>query len=170
MKGGLPLAVALGGMLLYRHMRNSTNNNLAARQGQQDFDRAVEADRNAGTLASLRGGASLSPLADMAYRRELVDNGMPDDYPFEGIDKGAAAHARAAGAVLAKLGGIGSLISPGLKTKALVGGALVGGGLLAAKAGKKAYEYGMEPAQDRRLGPPGPRLPRYVNQWGVPTL
>ena len=60
--------------------------------------------------------------------------------------------------------------SMGLGAKVLAGGTLLGGGLLAAKAGKKAMEFGMQPAPERRLGAPGPGLPRYVNEYGQPEM
>lgn len=197
MKGGLPLAVALGSMLLYSHLKGSTDRDLRAKQDQANFNRALEANRNAGTSAALRGGASLNPLAALTYQQAMAENQLTGDYPF---DKDAAAHAEEAARALAKSAGFGSMLmkgigavnkspdllvrgaqavtkpvlgalpSMGLKSKALVGAGVLGTGLLASKAGKKAYEFGMEPAEERRQGAPGPGLPRYTNQWGYPTL
>lgn len=80
----------------------------------------------------------------------------------------------------ALLGGIKKVVKPvvglaskampnvGLGTKVLGGAAAVGTGLLAAKAGRAALRFGNQPAAERVQGAPGPGLPRYVNEYGVP--
>lgn len=175
MKGGLPLAALVGGTLLY-HGLHKSNQNAQARQGlQQDYARGAAANRLSGTDAALRGGVPLDPGGAALYRNERADSNTPGDFSM--FDKGAAAVAEDAGRLLAKQAGIGgavmsglksakSALTPGMGTKLLAGGALVGGGLLAAKAGKSAYNYGMAPTQERTLGGHNAELPSSVNQYG----
>ncbi len=197
LKGGLPLAAAVGGLVLLSHLRGSANRELAEKGELAQLKRGIDASRNAGNVTSLRGGVPLNPLAAQTYNETYAENALPLDYSF---DKGAAVQAELAGRELAKIAGVAGALwkgmqmvnrspdllvrgaqavskpvvsrlpGPSLGTKALIGGAALGAGALATNAGKKAYEFGMEPAHDRRLGPPGPRLPQYVNQWQVPTL
>jgi hypothetical protein len=198
MKGGLPLAALIGGMLLYKGMKGSVDQGLDEAKDRHNMKRLGEAQRNSGTIAALRGGAPLDPMGNLLYQNERADSAIPGD--VELFSKGAAAHAEAIGRLLAKTAGIGGAVmkglgainnspdllvrgaqaaakpivsrlpGPSLGTKALIGATALGGGLLAAKAGKKALEFGMEPAQERRLGGPHAGLPRYVNQFGVPTM
>ena len=198
MKGGLPLAALVGGMLLYHGMKRGVDDDITDAKGMQNIKRVAEAQRNAGTNAALRGGARLDPMGSLLYQNERADNAIPGDFSM--FDKGAAAHLIEAGRTLAKQAGIGAMAmkglgainkapdlllrgaqavakpvvsalpGPGLKTKALIGATALGGGLLAAKAGKKALEFGMKPAQEQRLGGPSSGLPSYVNEWGQPTM
>jgi hypothetical protein len=186
MKGGLPLAALVGGTLLY-HGLHKSNQNAQAQQGlRQDYARGAAANRLSGTDAALRGGVPLDPGGAALYRNERADSNTPGDFSM--FDKGAAAIAEDAGRLLAKQAGIGgavmsglkaggsalskgigaakSALTPGMGTKLLAGGALVGGGLLAAKAGKSAYNYGMAPTQERTLGGHNAELPSSVNQFG----
>lgn len=190
MKGGLPLAALVGGTLLYHGLRKS-NQNAQAQQGlQREFARANESNRLSGTDAALRGGVPLDPSGSMLYRNEQANSNSPGD--FSTFDKGAAVYTVYAGRVLAKQAGIGTAVlgglksgggalakglgaaktalTPGLGGKLMIGGALVGGGLLAAKAGKAAYNYGMAPAQEHTWGGHNAALPSAVNQFGVPQM
>lgn len=185
-RGGLPLAALVGGALLY-HGLHKSNQNVQANQGlQQEFARANESNRLSGTDAALRGGVPLDPGGAMLYRNEQANSNVPGDFSM--FDKGAAVYAVEAARVLAKHAGIGgavlggikagggalakgfgaakSALTPGIGTKLLAGGALVGGGLLAAKAGKAAYNYGMAPAREETLGGHNAALPSAVNQYG----
>jgi hypothetical protein len=84
---------------------------------------------------------------------------------------GRAPQALASGAqsaakpVLSRMPGLGG---GGWKSKALVGGLALGGGYAALQGGKALYNAGMAPAKVKVQGA-GPALPRYVNQYGVPT-
>lgn len=190
-KGGLPLAALLGGLLLYHGMKRGVDSGIDDMKAEHNMARLAEADRNAGTVSALRGGAPLDPMGMMLYQNERADSVM---------HKGAALHAIKAGRALAKQAGIGGLLAkgvgmlnrspdllmrgaqaaakpvvsrlpgPGLKTKALIGATALGGGLLAAKAGKKVMEYGLGPSQEHRQGGHSAQLPSYVNQFGVPVL
>ena len=198
MKGGLPLAALVGGMLLMHGMKRGVQGDVAAAKGRQDANRLSEAQRNLGVNSSLRGGAPLDPRGALLYQNERMDSAEPGDFSM--FDKAAEAHLVGAARALAKNAGIGGMImkglqavnkapdallrgaqavakpivsalpSPGLKTKALIGATALGGGLLAAKAGRKAMEFGMKPAQEQRLGGPSSGLPSYVNEWGRPTM
>jgi hypothetical protein len=194
-KGGLPLAAALGGVFLLHQLGKNTRNSAAEGQGHLDMKRLAEANKNMGDRRSLMGGGQLSFPAAATYNNEMANSNIADYLDF---DKSAAS-ARRAGQLMAKSAGIGgatlqalgalnkapnallrgaqavtkpltgALPSLGWKGKALAVGGAVGAGVLAHKASKKALEFGMEPAQERRLGAPGPGLPRYVNEYGVPT-
>lgn len=194
-KGGLPLAVALGAALLYNHMSKSVGNDMQVLQDRNDLRRQAESDRGFGDRMNLMGGGQLSFPGAMTYQAARAENSQAGDYPF---DKNAARYAVEAGRVLAKQAGIGgaglsllgklnqvpnmlmkgvqavakpiasAMPSMGLGGKALAVGGTLGAGLLAAKAGKKALEFGMQPAPERRQGAPGPGLPRYVNEYGNP--
>ncbi len=196
-KGGLPLAVALGAALLYHHMGKSVGNDMQAAQGRIDMKRQAESDRSFGDRANLMGGGQLSFPGAMTYQAARAENSQSNDV---GFDKDAAVHAIEAGRALAKQAGIGGaalsmlgklnqapnmlmkgvqavakpvvskLPSLGLGGKVLAGGALLGTGVLAAKAGKKVLEFGAQPAPERRQGAPGPGLPRYVNEYGNPEM
>lgn len=190
MKGGLPLAALVGGALLY-HGLHKSNQNVQAQQGlQQQFARGAESNRLSSTNAALRGGVPLDAGGAMLYRGEQADSNVPGDYAM--FDKGASVYAVEAGRALAKQAGIGgavlsglkagggalakglgaakAAVTPGLAGKLMLGGAAVGGGLLAAKAGKAAYNYGMAPAQEHTLGGHNAALPSAVNQFGVPQM
>lgn len=200
-KGGLPLAAALGGLVLLHQLSKSMSNNTSAAQGRIDMKRLAEADRNLGDRTNLMGGGQLSYPAASTYYSARAENDAPN---FSDFDKSAAVLAMTAGQQLAKSAGIGSFAastvmkglgavnkapgallsgaqalakpvlskipSLGLGGKILAGGALAGGGLLAAKAGKSALEFGAQPAQERRQGAPGPGLPRYINEYGTPSM
>lgn len=193
-KGGIPLAAALGGMFLLHQLGKNTQEAKATGQGRLDMKRLADARRNFGDQQNLMNGGQLSYPAASTYRAELADSNLAN---FADFDKSAAS-ARRAGQLLAKSAGIGgmglqalgalnkapnllmrgaqsvakplvsALPSLGWKGKALAVGGTIGAGVLANKAGKKALEFGMEPAQERRQGAPGPGLPRYVNEYGVP--
>lgn len=198
MKGGLPLAALVGGMLLLHGARKGVGNDVNAAHARAAAVQNTEVGRLAGTASALRGGAPLDPMAGALYQSERADSSSPGDLSM--FDKGAAAHGVRAGRALAKSAGIGSLAMKGLGAlnkapnalvsgaqklvkpvvgampslslgqKALVGGAALGTGLLAAKAGKKAVSFGMEPAEPKVEGGPAAPMPSYVNQYGVPTL
>lgn len=194
-KGGLPLAAALGGMFLLHQLSKNTSNAAATGQGRLDMKRLAESNNNFGDRRALMGGGQLSYPAAATYNAEMADSNTAN---FSDFDKSAES-ARRVGQLMAKSAGIGGLglsalgalnkapsallkgvqtvgkavssatPSLGWKGKALAVGGAVGAGVLANKAGKKALEFGMEPAQERRQGAPGPGLPRYVNEYGVPT-
>lgn len=196
-KGGLPLAAALGGMFLLSQLGKNMRENTTRAQDRSDMKRLVEADRNLGDRQSLMGGGQLSFPAALTYQAAQIENSAPDYTPF---DKAAAVSAIEVGRALAKSAGIGGMAlnalsavnkapnalfkgvqavakpivsampSLGMGGKALAVGGTIGAGLLAHKAGKKALEFGMEPAQERRQGAPGPGLPRYVNEYGTPSM
>lgn len=198
LKGGLPLAAMVGGLLLARGMSRSAGAGVEQAKMKQEFNRAGEAARNSQVNATLRGGAPLSPMGSMLYNDERADSGVVGDMSM--FDKGAAAAGEEAGKMLAKSAGIGGAIGsalgavnkapdllvrgaqkvlkpvvsripgPGLLGKAAIGAGVLGAGLLAAKGAKKAGEFGMAPAQPQRLGGPAAPLPSYVNQYGVPTM
>lgn len=193
-KGGLPLVAALGGMFLLHQLSNGMHENTTQAQGRIDMKRLAESDRNFGDRQNLMSGGQLSFPASMTYQAAQIENSSPDYTP---LDKAAAFSAIEAGRALAKSAGIGGMAmgainrapnallkgvqavakpvvnampSLGMGGKALAVGGTIGAGLLAHKAGKKALEFGMEPAQERRLGAPGPGLPRYVNEYGTPSM
>lgn len=171
-KGGLPLAVALGAALLYSQIGKSVKNNETAAQGRIDMKRLADARNNFGDLNNMRGGEPLSYPGAATYNAVMSDSNTPN---FEALDKSAAAELmREAGRALAKTAGIGGMLLAPLKSmsfgsKALLGAGSIGTGVLAAKAGKKAVEFGMQPAPERQQGAPGPGLPRYVNEFGTPA-
>src|SRR6478609_2090518 len=193
-KGGLPLAAALGGMFLLHQLGNNNREAKVTGEVRADMKRLADSRRNFGDQQSLMGGGQLSYPAASTYRSELADSNVAN---FSDFDKSAAS-ARRVGQLMAKSAGIGGMAlqalgalnkapnallrgaqavakplagaapSLGWKGKALALGGTVGAGVLASKASKKALEFGMEPAQERRLGAPSPGLPRYVNEYGVP--
>lgn len=170
-KGGMPLAVALGAALLYSQLGKSVKNNETAAQGRIDMKRLAEAKNNFGDLTNLRGGEPLSYPGAATYNAVMVDSNTPN---FADLDKSAAAELmREVGRSLAKTAGIGGMLGSmkamSLGSKALLGAGAIGTGVLAAKAGKKAVEFGMQPAPERQQGAPGPGLPRYVNEFGTPA-
>jgi hypothetical protein len=174
-KGGMPLAVALGAALLMNHMAKSVKNDETAAQGRIDMKRLAEARNNFGDLNNLRGGEPLSYPGAATYNAVMADSNTPN---FESMDKSSAEELmRDVGRALAKtagiggmLGSIGKAITPGLGTKVLLGAGAVGAGMLGMKAGKKALEFGNQPAPERQQGAPGPGLPRYVNEYGQAAL
>lgn len=193
-KGGLPLAAALAGALLLRHISKGVRADTAQAQGSIDMKRQMDANRNYGDNANLMGRQPLSYPGAMSYQAEMADSNTPN---YAGFDKNAEAVAEAAGRLMAKRAGIGGMLggalgainkapnallrgaqavvkpiasavpSLGFAGKAIGGAALVGGGLMAAKAGRKALDFGNAPTQVRQPGA-GPGLPRGVNEYGVP--
>jgi hypothetical protein len=184
MKGGLPLAALAGGLLLYHGMKGSQQRDQVGAEQQALAQRANTAANNAGVVASLRGGAPLDSVGSAIYNNERAASGeIGDSFMF---DKGAAAHIVEAGRLLAKRAGIGGAVLGGIKnlagagmakipkvglgTKLLAGGAALGAGYGAMKAGKGLYNYGMKPAETRTLGGHNAGLPQYTNQFGVPEM
>lgn len=198
MKGGLPLAALVGGMLLARGMSRSAKSGVEEAKMKGSMARADEANRNSQLNATLRGGVPLDPMGSLLYQGERADSGMPGDMSM--FDKAAAAIGEEAGRVLAKTAGIGGPIGaaigavnkapnllvsgaqkllkpvvsripgPGLLGKAAIGAGALGAGMLAAKGAKKAGEFGMAPPQEHALGGHSAALPSYVNQFGVPQM
>lgn len=183
-KGGLPLAALAGGLLLYHGLKGGQQR-AQAEAGRQGLEQRVgNAANNAGVVASLRGGAPLDSVGSAIYNNERAASGeIGDTFMF---DKGAAARIVEAGRLLAKQAGIGGALLGGAKrlattgvakipkvglgTKLLAGGAAVGAGYGAFKAGKGLYNYGMAPAQTRTLGGHHAELPQYTNQFGQPMM
>lgn len=198
LKGGLPLAALVGGLLLARGMSRSAAAGVDEAKSKHNLARISEANRNAQVNSTLRGGAPLDPMGAMLYNNERADSGIPSDVNM--FDKAAAADGMEAGRLLAKSAGIGGPIGaaigavnkapdlllrgaqkvlkpavsrlpgPGLVGKAAIGAGVLGAGMLAAKGAKKAGEFGMAPAQEQRLGGHAAALPSYVNQYGVPVM
>lgn len=198
MKGGLPLAALVGGLLLARGMSRSADAGVAKAELKHNVQRFEEANRNAPMNAALRGGVPLDPMGSMLYQGERSDSDIPGDMSL--FDKAAAAIGEEAGRVLAKTAGIGGMLGsalgavnkapnalvsgaqkllkpvvsaipgPGLLGKAAIGAGVLGAGMLAAKGAKKAGEFGMAPPQEHALGGHSAALPSYVNQYGVPTM
>jgi len=198
LKGGLPLAALVGGMLLARGMSRSAASGVEEAKAKHNLARVAEADRNAQVNSTLRGGTPLDPMGSILYNSERADSGIPSDVNM--FDKAAAADGMEAGRLLAKSAGIGgpigaaigavnkapdllvrgaqkvlkpvvsSIPGPGLLGKAAIGAGVLGAGMLAAKGAKKAGEFGMAPAQEQRLGGHAAALPSYVNQFGIPTM
>jgi hypothetical protein len=179
MSGGLPLAALVGGALLYSGMRRGAKRDAATTMARQDANRAFESNRFAGTDASLRGGAPLSPVGSAIYNNERADSNAVGDMSM--FDKGASAAGVVAGKMLAKQAGIGgavlggvkalgNAIKPGWKTKALLGAGAVGTGLLAAKGLRSANNFMQTPSEAQTLGGHNAALPTGVSQFGVPTL
>ena len=166
MKGGLPLAALVGGLMLARGMSRSARSGVDEANVKHDMARFNESNRNAQVNATLRGGVPLNPTGSFLYDNERGDSGIAGDMRM--FDKGASAAGALAGKLLAKSAGIG-LPAPGILGKAAIGAGLVGAGVLAAKGAKKAGEFGMAPPQERRLGGHAAGLPMYVNQYGVPV-
>lgn len=202
MKGGLPLAAMVGGLLLARGMSRSANAGVDDAKDRHNVARVSEAGRLAQANATLRGGAPLDPMGAMLYRGERADSGLIGDTSM--FDKAATILGAAAGSLLAKHAGIGpsigstiagavgavnkapnllvggaqKLLKPvvsrmpslGVLPKAVIGAGAVGAGVLAMKGARKAGQFGMAPAQERRQGGHAAGLPTYVNQYGVPEL
>lgn len=198
LKGGLPLAALVGGMLLARGMSRQADAGIEEAKGKHNLARLAEANRNAQVNSTLRGGAPLDPMGAMLYNGERADSGIPSDVNM--FDKAAAADGVEAGRLLAKSAGISGPIGaaigvvnkapdllvsgaqkvlkpvvsrlpgPGLLGKAAIGAGVLGAGMLAAKGAKKAGEFGMAPPQEHRLGGHAAALPSYVNQYGVPVM
>lgn len=198
MKGGLPLAALVGGLLLARGMSRSADAGVADAKLKHNVQRFDESNRNSQINSTLRGGAPLDPMGSLLYQNERADSGIPGDVNM--FDKAAAAVGEEAGRVLAKAAGIGGAIGsalgavnkapnllvggaqkllkpivskipgPGLLGKAAIGAGVLGAGMLAAKGAKKAGEFGMAPPQEHALGGHSAALPSYVNQYGVPTM
>ncbi len=167
MKGGLPLAALVGGLLLARGMSRSTRSGIDLANAKHNLARAGEANRNAQVNTTLRGGIPLDPSGSYLYNNERDDSARAGDMSM--FDKGASAAGIEAGKLLAKSAGIG-LPVPGILGKAAIGAGLIGAGVLAAKGAKKAGEFGMAPPQEKRLGGHAAGLPSYVNQYGVPVV
>lgn len=198
LKGGLPLAALVGGLLLARGMSKGVNQEVQDGNAVHNFKRMSEASRNAPINTTLRGGVPLDPRGSLIYDNERMDSAGPLD--MSQFDKAAALEGIEAGRFLAKLAGIGGPIGgalgainkapdllvsgaqkllkpvvsrlpgPSLGTKAVIGAGALGAGMLAAKGGKKALAYGMTPPQEHRLGGHAAGLPTYVNQYGVPEM
>lgn len=198
MKGGLPLAALVGGLLLAKGMSRSAKSGVEEAKMKGSLARADESNRNSQFNATLRGGVPLDPMGSMVYQSERADSGIPGDMSL--FDKAAAAIGEEAGRVLAKTSGIGGPIGaavgavnkapnllvggaqkllkpvvsrlpgPGLLGKAAIGAGALGAGMLAAKGAKKAGEFGLAPPQEHALGGHAASLPSYVNQYGVPTM
>lgn len=198
MKGGLPLAALVGGLLLAKGLSRNADAGVDEAKARHNVARVGEATRNSQVNSTLRGGAPLDPLGAMIYNGERADSGIPGDVNM--FDKAAAADGMEAGRVLAKSAGIGGPIGaavgalnkspdlllrgaqkvlkpivsripgPGLLGKAAIGAGAIGAGMLAMKGAKKAGEFGMAPAQEHRLGGHAAALPSYVNQYGVPVM
>lgn len=185
------MAVPAAGMLLMHAFKSGTNND--EQQAHQDIAQARghEALRNAGDVEALRGGNGGSMKYLLAQRAaEGARSASYDDYPMDLFKEGSkiadqvgramAKQAGIGGAALgllqkgmgaakagvAKVPGIGK--SSGLGTKALVGAAALGTGYAALKGGQAAFSAAGAPAKVKVQGA-GPALPRYVNQYGVPT-
>ena len=163
MKGGLPLAALVGGLLLARGMSRSAGAGVADAKMKHNVARLDESNRNSQVNSTLRGGAPLDPMGSMLYNNERASSGIAGDASL--FDKEAAAIGEEAGQVLAKLSGIGGLLG-----KAVAGAGVLGAGMLAMKGAKKAGEFGMAPAQEHAQGGHAAALPSYVNQYGVPTM
>lgn len=152
-----PLAAALAlPILAYMFMRSNANagDQLSGRDYSDNVRfHAAQAALNAGDDAALRGD-SFSTQAPQGY-----------------YDKSASIVADI-GRDLAKLSGIGGAVlgtlSPGLKTKAILGAGALGAGYGALRAGRAVAHEAGKPAELRIQGA-GPALPRYVNEWGVPS-
>ena len=195
MKGGVPLAVLAGRMLALHAAHRAANRDRATSQQELLAARAGAAHRNAGVVASLRGGAPLDPVGSSIYNEVRADSGIPGDTFM--FDKESAARAEAAGRALAKSAGlIGALnnlpnvalkgiqavakpavgavraVTPkmGLGTKLLGGAAVAGLGYGAYKAGRGALNYMNQPGGVHAQGGHSAHLPQYVNQFGVPEM
>ena len=184
-KGGLPLAAAVGGLLLLRGLKGSSDQGIDERVTRQEAKRDFEASRFAEVDSSLRGGNTMDPGNAMMRQNTASSNSYPGDWYF---DK----YSEACGQLMAKQAGIGATLvnatkalgsslkgkgaaltgalKPGLGTKLLVGGTLAAGGIGAMKAGKAVYNYGMAPSEVHVQGGHNAALPNYANQYGVPTL
>ena len=179
MKGGLPLAAAVGGALILHGMHRGAKVDSAQQNARQEANRAFEANRFAGTDAALRGGVPLTPTGSSIYANERADSNQAGDFSM--FDKGASHAGVEAGRILAKYAGIGgsvlggikamgSALSPGWKTKALLGAGAVGAGLAVAKGARAANNFMQAPSGEQRLGGHNAELPTSVSQFGVPTM
>lgn len=195
LKGGLPLAALVGGLLLARGVSRSASAGVEEAKVKHNVGRLSESNRNAVMNSTLRGGAPLDPMGSLLYNGERADSGIPGDVNM--FDKEATAAGLDAGKLLAKSAGIvgaalgavnrapdllmrgaqkvmkpvvSRIPGPGLAGKAAIGAGALGVGMLAMKGAKKAGEFGMAPAQEQRLGGHAAGLPTYVNQYGVPTM
>ncbi len=198
LKGGLPLAALVGGMLLARGVSRSAASGVEDAKTRHNAARFSESNRNAQMNTTLRGGVPLDPMGSLLYNSERADSGIPSDMSM--FDKGASAAGAGAGRLLAKSAGIGGAIGaavgavnkspnllvggaqkllkpvvsrlpgPGLLGKAAIGAGVLGAGALAMKGARKAGEFGMAPPQEKKWGGHSAALPTYVNQYGVPTM
>src|SRR6185503_10365947 len=130
LKGGLPLAALVGGLMLARGMSRSAGAGVADAKMKHNVNRVEEANRNSQVNSTLRGGAPLDPMGSMLYQNERADSGVAGDTRM--FDKEAAAIGEEAGRTLAKAAGIGGLLG-----KAVAGAGVVGAGMLAMKGAKK---------------------------------
>jgi hypothetical protein len=179
LSGGVPLAALVGGALLYSGMHRGAKRDAATTAAREEANRAFESNRFAGTDASLRGGAPLSPVGSSIYNNERADSNAVGDMSM--FDKGASVAGVAAGRILAKQAGIGgavmggvkalgNAIKPGWKTKALVGAGALGAGYLATKGLRAANNFMQAPSGVQEWGGHNAALPTGVSQFGVPTM
>lgn len=105
LKGGLPLAALVGGMLLARGMSKSVDQGVAEKKIEHNAARFNESNRNAQMNSTLRGGVPLDPMGSLLYNSERADSGIPGDVNM--FDKAASAMGAEIGRFLAKNAGIG---------------------------------------------------------------
>lgn len=112
----------------------------------------------------------------VTYSRDFLHK-LPVEWQQTAVPQAEPAQ-KQAGIGGALLGGVKNLAAAGaaklpkvgLGTKVLAGGAVLGAGYGALKAGKGLYNYGMKPTETRSLGGHNAGLPQYTNQFGVPEM
>ena len=178
------LAIPAVGYAMMRSVSNDAQQDQQNEMAAVDRTRAIEALRNSGDIAALRGNTSSNAIGQLmaARARQEVVQPTYDDYPMELFKEGRRVGTEI-GRMFAKAAGIGGMVqsalkpvlsrTPGLggggwKAKALVGGTAIAGGYGALQGGKALYNAGNQPARVKAQGA-GPALPRYVNQWGQST-
>lgn len=194
----LPLSAAVAIPIIGYGLLQATKNQIEGDRKEavrsNDDLRLRESIRNAGDIAALRGDGVAMHLP---IRPAMYEIPPSDDVPLAFLKEGMEV-AHEIGATLAKHAGIGSLLgainrvpgrllrgsqkavkpvlsrTPGLgrgslRTKALIGGTALLGGYGALQGGRALANAAGQPATVRTWGA-GPALPRYVNQFGQPTL
>lgn len=179
--GRLPLSAAIAlpilGYLAVQSSKDEMNRQISEEQAIIERNRLIDLARNMGDIQALRNNPQMGSYQQMLYNQAVADNQPMGDL-------GAFKIAAEVGRSLAKKAGIGSVAAnavkgaiskvPGIgrgswKSQALTGGLALGAGYGAIKGTGALMGAANKPAQVKVQGA-GPALPRYVNQYGQPSL
>lgn len=194
LRKGLPAAAALAlpilGYAAMNKARGESSDQQQIAQAEYEVARAREAQRNAGDVQALRARPSTDPYLAGIYGRERQESEVPQD--LAAFESEARKFAERCGRVLAKTAGIGTLLGTaaggiksfvkkplthapvvgrkaGWKTQAALGAGTIGLGYAGYKGTQAASGALSAPVGPVVHGSKGLQLPRYVNEYGVPT-
>lgn len=204
---GIPLAAAIGASVLgTMAFRSAIGKQEEEAEQMNQQMRAEESARNAGMNAALRGGRPVVTPTEDIYSQirassSLPASDLPSQQAFADFERSVREHhrkvaspialasAEECGRMLAKVSGIGPLVSQiggalkkgvgklpivgrsgaGWKTKALVAGGVGLGGYGAYRGATALHRWGQQQSAPKVYGADRASIPRYVNQWGQPV-